>query len=635
MAQTGERENYLRQDVEKILVRDIDIDPCSQCHKSEFQVWKKTPHATGFNELHKKDAAQRIVKKMGFSLVKRESLCLKCHYTPNQKSGKLIAVAGVSCESCHGAAKEWEPLHSDFGIRGSAAFGEKKAQESAEHRRLRLEATEKAGMLRPGGIYDVVANCFECHTVPHEKLVNVGGHSTGTTNFHLPEKIGKIRHNFLQSFLFADGKENAKIPPPRKRLLFITGRALDLEFSLRGAAAATIAGEYFENMTNRIGDAVYELQAILDRQAIPEIAAMIRTYKAVNVSLNNKSALLNAANAIQASAKQLLKKHDGKAFAGIDSLMNGLPDKVSRQQKARLEVAHSNSNGKTSIVSSGGQKGKGNPYPLKRKLRPETIFATIGPQGCNCHETQVDWLKENFHNTSLAPFNALDEKVLRIATNYGVSIDNLTRGSTICMDCHSTVITGKEFREVRIAVSCESCHGPGKDYKKPHQDKDRGYEISAGLGMKQLEDAEVRAANCAECHYITDQRLLASGHPSGEGFDFVDGNRRVRHWEGPELSTSVLKSAFAKVLASRGKIPAVNLVNLYSPGKAQEITRIRKARARKLNAIRRKISPWPSHASTIKLSEFPEIAPDASVEEILLILKQRLEEIYEKSNRRK
>ena len=630
-AQTINQEKFLRQDIENILVQDIDIDPCSQCHKSEFKVWKNTAHAKGFNDLHKKEAAQRIAKKMGFDLVKRESLCLKCHYTPNLKSEKVIAVAGVTCESCHGAAKNWEPLHSDFGIPGSAVFGEKKAQENAEHRRQRLAATARAGMLRPGSIYDVVANCFECHTVPHEKLVNVGGHSTGTQNFHLPDRIDKIRHNFLQSFLFSDGKENAKVPPSRKRLLYITGRVLDLEFNLRGAAKATQEGDYFENMVNRITDAIDELQAILERVKVAEINEMIKIYKTTTLSPNNEVELLGAAEKVQKHAKNLLKKHNGAAFSAIDSLMAGLEDAVAKKQKAALQVVHQPAPTAGGSIAATSPSSPQNPYPLKQKLRPVSKFATIGPRGCNCHDVQTAWLKQNFHNTSLAPFQSLDDKVLRIAVNYGVPVENLTKGTTICMDCHSTVITGKEFRDVRIAVSCESCHGPGKEYKKPHQDKERGYTLGAGFGMKQLESAEVRANNCAECHYITDQRLLAAGHPSGKDFDFAKGNGRVKHWEAPLISTATLSSAWLKATSTRGEIPTVEIFDIYNPIKIKEISKIRARKIQAVNAVRKRVSPWPGRSSSIKLSEFPEITEDTPIEEILLILKNRLEEIYEKS----
>ena len=53
-------------------------------------------------------------------------------------------------------------------------------------------------MLRPSQLYEVMANCYQCHTVPHEDLVNRGLHSTGNGNFELVEwSQGSIRHNFL------------------------------------------------------------------------------------------------------------------------------------------------------------------------------------------------------------------------------------------------------------------------------------------------------------------------------------------------------------------------------------------------------------------------------------------------------
>ena len=157
---------YLRIDPEKIVMSDRDDRvPCGECHALEYDTWKETPHSTGFDSMHRSKSAQGILERMDFRLAKRESLCLRCHYTATQPGEQAKAIAGVSCESCHGAARDWENVHNDYG---SADY----ATESPEHKAQRIQASTDGGMLRPSdNIYGVAANCFECHTVPSEELL--------------------------------------------------------------------------------------------------------------------------------------------------------------------------------------------------------------------------------------------------------------------------------------------------------------------------------------------------------------------------------------------------------------------------------------------------------------------------------
>ncbi|MGI9626045.1 MAG: cytochrome c family protein, partial [Longimicrobiales bacterium] len=105
---------FLRIDPDKIVLSDRDSRvPCGECHVDEFAVWEETPHATGFNTLHRTSSAADILESMNLQVTKRqESLCLRCHYTVDNS---LRAIAGVSCESCHGAAADWVDQHNNWG----------------------------------------------------------------------------------------------------------------------------------------------------------------------------------------------------------------------------------------------------------------------------------------------------------------------------------------------------------------------------------------------------------------------------------------------------------------------------------------------------------------------------------------
>jgi hypothetical protein len=220
-----------------------EIDPakvvgatkCGECHKYEVEAWKLTPHFATFDTMHRSADGQKIAAALGIKRIKSESLCLTCHYTVQTKAGQTEPISGVSCESCHGAAKDWIDVHNSKKL-------------SRDERRTKSAA---AGMIRPDNIYEVAANCFQCHLVPNEKLVNVGGHSAGTPGFELVAwSQGMVRHNFLTPS-GEEGKVNREDDINRKRMMFAVGTILDLEYSLRGVASATQKATYGITMARR------------------------------------------------------------------------------------------------------------------------------------------------------------------------------------------------------------------------------------------------------------------------------------------------------------------------------------------------------------------------------------------------
>ncbi len=65
---------WAREDPAKIQTAET----CGECHVSAYEVWKRTPHATGFKTLHRLKTAEAIAGRMGFKLIKRDSKCLQC-----------------------------------------------------------------------------------------------------------------------------------------------------------------------------------------------------------------------------------------------------------------------------------------------------------------------------------------------------------------------------------------------------------------------------------------------------------------------------------------------------------------------------------------------------------------------------
>ncbi len=676
---------WAREDPTKIETAEA----CGECHVSEYEVWKRTPHATGFKDLHRLKTAEAIAERMGFKLIKRDSNCLQCHYTPTVQGDQLRAVSGVSCESCHGAGEGYIDVHNDYGGQGFDHLSE-----TPEHRAQRIASATAAGMRRPSDLYALASSCYGCHSVPDERLVNVGRHSIGSAGFELVEWTqGDIRHNFLDSFLNGDGTANAERGAPRKRLMYVVGRALELEHGLRGAAAATEKGVFFKASQRRIRNALSEVQAIASRAGAPELDDMVAAVRGVDVKLGNRAALSAAAERVGNAARRFLGGRDGTRLASLDPLVEGtaeieLADDFEAATEDTAAVAGQSPGApapgtggqgtsptapaSTAGATAGGAASAANPASaaipaegaVKRRIRRASKHATLDATTCQkCHGDQNAWWFDDAHYASVDPFFERARKNVQIARLYGLSPSAMTRGDALCMDCHGTVVTGREQREVADGVSCQSCHGAAADFLEPHQEGDAsqgrsrpGYVKALKLGMVELKDDATRAAACADCHYITDPRLISSGHPSGADFDYPSGMAEVRHWQSPLDSAGALAAAYSSELAARGAVPKVRLARLAGASTARasaqatggdpgvqpggQVTATAGS-GRLTSASRRPRTPRARPASStaaaaasdagaaaIGLPPFPEIDDATPIEEVLLLLKERLELLY-------
>ena len=160
---------------------------------------------------------------------------------------------------------------------------------------------------------------------------------------------------------------------------------------------------------------------------------------------------------------------------------------------------------------------------------------------------------------------------MAIATLYGLGGDEMSLGNRICMSCHGTAKSASPAVAVRDGVSCESCHGGSEAYLEPHETGADPFT----LGMTRLKDADARAANCSRCHLVTDERLLAAGHASGDGYDFVEANHSIEHfpdrrvWRGrdgdyPAVGDQALASAYQGIRGGR-PVPPVSVVSVPRP----------------------------------------------------------------------
>lgn len=685
---------FLRIDPEKVVLDERDSRvPCGECHVQEYEVWLGTTHAEGFNTLHRTDLAQDILRSMDLRTAKRqESLCMRCHYTV--KAPDLTAIAGVSCESCHGAARDWVDVHNQWG-----PGVEHPDNEDPAHREERIQESETGGMLRPSGdLYAVVANCFECHTVPREELINVGGHPSGSSDFELNERIDEIRHNFVAA-QWGGSDENRERSVERERMTYVIGNVLDYEYSIRGMAAATEEGRFAKSMERRVTRAARDVEAIGRVADIPQVKEILATGRDAELVPNNREPLLEVAERIRTLAQGFTSEYDGTELASLDPLVAGMgvvapATDPPPQQSVPAPATEGPDETPTTATSGGagtsdapsGAAGEGaaeeaagaaeepaGPSVVGAVHNRPTWFPDPDPayqttqeaEECvSCHLPAEEWWYADPHESSALKLANRDPTAVRIASLYGLSADEMTLGSRICMNCHGTIESAAPNVPVFMGVSCESCHGPSSEYLDPHQDGG-----NPQLGMVGLKDASARAANCSRCHRITDDRLISSGHPTGSDYDIASANESIRHWpderrvgreredrgEGPypEVPGPELQAAFDAVAAQR-PIPDVAVATLPEPAPpdpapapearttdappaptVRERAPVRTTGGQPVSApppppTPRPVprTPSPTAPPSLELGPRPEVDEAATTEDILLLVKQRLDALY-------
>ena len=612
-AQEATDDDALRARLIEVAGKVVFPERCGECHAAELEVWEQTAHATGFDTLHTTDRAKEVYRAMGLRLIKRGTdettpACLECHYTPEVRRDTLRAGAGVTCESCHGPARDWVGVHNEYGV-AESDFQQAALRETPEHRQQRVADSRTAGMRRPSDLYDVAANCFGCHTVPREELVNVAGHTTGS-DFELVDWSEQIRHNFLESYKTADGRTNAERSAERKRVMYVVGRALDVEYSLRGVAVATEDELYFAAMADRAGGAIDELYYLNDTVAIPAVQTVINLFDGVELKPNNRGALLEAADSIQTAVRSFIAASDGGELAAVDPFWD--PDLAPSDPGTTTgQPAPERERPRTTDVSTGsrgqpagdaGPAGDAATEPADGAVVPTTSDGDAAPSSVDattalvdatpvvpveqydvlqrppwrdapahgfvkvpcgkCHTQQQAWWQKDTHKGTAEPLRNGDADAARIAALYGIDPGDMANGSQTCMWCHGTIVAAPS-RKVRPGVGCQRCHGAGADYLEPHETE--RYAESVQRGLTDLKTPAVRAATCAGCHYITDAGLLAAGHGTGAEFDVLERMDEIRHW-GPEFGRETadmdrvaLSAAHAVVIEGRGAPPVVEL----------------------------------------------------------------------------
>jgi len=95
------------------------VKKCSICHKTpaqgeQFSKWQASEHSKAFESLGTPEAKE-VGLKLNVADPQKDGKCLKCHstaygYTEAQVTQAIPVEEGISCESCHGAGKDYLKL---------------------------------------------------------------------------------------------------------------------------------------------------------------------------------------------------------------------------------------------------------------------------------------------------------------------------------------------------------------------------------------------------------------------------------------------------------------------------------------------------------------------------------------------
>jgi hypothetical protein len=292
----------------------LGSDSCVKCHAGEVEVWKKTPHFRTFEELYRRPEAKQIAAKLNVQSIKYDGRCINCHFTQQHQGSEVAAISGVSCESCHGPAKNWIDVHNDYGSKDITRL-----TESPVHRQSRIATAMSLGMRNPHNVYRIAQSCYRCHTVADEQLVNVGGHSPGSLDFEIVSwSQGMVRHNFART----DNRANAPSTPERQRLMFAAGMLADLEFSLRAVAVATAKEKFGVTVAQRASRAAKRLQSAAQKTNHPLLVQAVDIFGTVTLKLNNAAELNQAADRIAELGIRLGNESNG---SDLESLAPFIP----------------------------------------------------------------------------------------------------------------------------------------------------------------------------------------------------------------------------------------------------------------------------------------------------------------------
>ena len=161
----------------------------------------------------------------------------------------------------------------------------------------------------------------------------------------------------------------------------------------------------------------------------------------------------------------------------------------------------------------------------------------VGAKKCkSCHKKELmgnqfaEWEKGP-HSQAFETLKS--DRAMEIAKENGVT--GPPSKADDCLKCHSTAygLTPEQYAKKPLKISdgiqCESCHGPGKDYRKKKVMSDRDKSIAKGMWEPGKEE-EI----CAACHNEdtlggSDETLYELADGTKVGWDYEQAKETIAH----------------------------------------------------------------------------------------------------------
>ncbi len=165
-------------------------------------------------------------------------------------------------------------------------------------------------------------------------------------------------------------------------------------------------------------------------------------------------------------------------------------------------------------------------FTLPFTINAQNGFGYIGVEPCAmCHKTekqgnQLSIWKESKHSKAFETLKS--ERSASIIKEKGFS--KPATETPECLKCHASgynvnaSLLGKKFK-IEDGVQCETCHGPGSEYKDMKVMKDRALSVQKGLVV--WENKEAIENYCITCHNVES--------PTYVGFNFEESWEKIKH----------------------------------------------------------------------------------------------------------
>jgi hypothetical protein len=182
----------------------------------------------------------------------------------------------------------------------------------------------------------------------------------------------------------------------------------------------------------------------------------------------------------------------------------------------------------------GGSQGE-EPAGLEELPRleasPNRYLGTLSCASTSCHGVQDDaagqgqakrqeyalWLAHDPHARAARTLESREfERIVRRVSSGRDDGPAEEAVAARCAKCHDPD-GGAQAGQAR-GLSCETCHGPARDWIAVHYERDSTRERLAALGMRDTKNLGVRAELCVRCHVGDAERdmnhdMIAAGHP--------------------------------------------------------------------------------------------------------------------------